>query len=434
MTRCRGPGSWRDPRPALPRRSARRRAGAGSSRDGSKCSANTPITPGAARSSPLCRAASPSRPRPGPTSGRRRRRTRWPARRDRSARRAAAPRVGGVPAGHRAPFRGQLPRRVAGHNVALLSDLPSAAGLSSSSALVVGVATALSTRARLAERAEWQASIQRVEDLASYFGGVENGGGFGTLSGTAGVGTLGGSEDHTAILGCHAGQVSQYRFLPTVPLGHTALPAQWVFVVAVSGVHAAKAGSARDRFNRASLACRALVECGHRATEPPAPSLAAALAPPGALEALTAPRDFGAARWLLRRGADATAGAFRGRGSAGAPGRRRLSLCRSRRHDPLGGGVAGRCRAPARQPGARDGRARGLGPLVRSVRCHQLRRRLRRKRLGAGRSRRPSTPWSGTWRRSICADSRQASGYRGSWPIPARRSPQSRSPPVERSV
>ncbi len=185
-------------------------------------------------------------------------------------------------------FAANFPGASLGTNVALLSDLPSAAGLSSSSALVVGVATALSTRARLAERAEWQASIQRVEDLASYFGGVENGGGFGTLSGTAGVGTLGGSEDHTAILGCRAGQVSQYRFLPTVPLGHTALPAQWVFVVAVSGVHAAKAGSARDRFNRASLACKALIECGHRATEPPAPSLAAALAPPGALEALTA--------------------------------------------------------------------------------------------------------------------------------------------------
>ena len=285
-------------------------------------------------------------------------------------------------------FAANFPGASLGTNVALLSDLPSAAGLSSSSALVVGVATALSTRARLAERAEWQASIQRVEDLASYFGGVENGGGFGTLSGTAGVGTLGGSEDHTAILGCRAGQVSQYRFLPTVPLGHTALPAQWVFVVAVSGVHAAKAGSARDRFNRASLACK-------RADRMWAPRHRAARAfsgrRVGTARSARGPdrsRDFGTARWLLWRGADAAAGPFRGRRSAGAPGRRRLSLRRSRRHDPPGGGVAERRRAPARQPGARDGRARGLGPLVRSVRCHQLRRRLRRQRLGAGRSRR----------------------------------------------
>jgi galactokinase len=91
-----------------------------------------------------------------------------------------------------------------------------------------------------------------------------------------------------------------------VPLGHTALPAHWVFVVAASGVHAAKAGSARGRFNRASLACRALLDCWNRGADPPAPSLAAALSPPGALEALTvratsAPPDGFSAGELQRR-------------------------------------------------------------------------------------------------------------------------------------
>ena len=48
-----------------------------------------------------------------------------------------------------------------GAEIAIASDLPRASGLSSSSALVVGVAAALIARARLAERDEWHRQIAK---------------------------------------------------------------------------------------------------------------------------------------------------------------------------------------------------------------------------------------------------------------------------------
>ena len=93
--------------------------------------------------------------------------------------------------------------------------------MSSSSALVVGVALALVERARLRDRDEWQRHLRRVDDLAWYLGCVENGLNFPGLPGSAGVGTHGGSEDHTAILACQTDHVSLYRFVPVRPLGDT---------------------------------------------------------------------------------------------------------------------------------------------------------------------------------------------------------------------
>ncbi len=92
-----------------------------------------------------------------------------------------------------------------GADITVASNLPRAAGVSSSSAFVVGVASALIARASLASRDEWREAIQTPLDLSGYLGGVENGFGFRTLSGTSGVGTHGGSEDHTAILNGRAG-------------------------------------------------------------------------------------------------------------------------------------------------------------------------------------------------------------------------------------
>ena len=171
-----------------------------------------------------------------------------------------------------------------GLDLMFVSDLPRAAGMSSSSALVVAVATALATRAQLADRDEWHADLRTVEDIASYYGCIENGMDFGRLRGTAGVGTHGGSEDHTAIMACRAGYVSQFRFMPATALDETLLPAHWTFVVASSGVHADKAGSVKDRFNRAALSARALLDCWNGGATVPAASLAAALAGSGALD------------------------------------------------------------------------------------------------------------------------------------------------------
>ena len=145
-----------------------------------------------------------------------------------------------------------------GINMAIASDLPRASGLSSSSALTVGVALALIKRANLRERPEWKQHLRRVYDLAWYLGCVENGLDFPGLKGSAGVGTHGGSEDQTAILACKTEHVSLYRFVPVTPLGEVAMPAQWTFVIASSGIQADKADSVKDRYNRASNGVRAL--------------------------------------------------------------------------------------------------------------------------------------------------------------------------------
>jgi galactokinase len=174
-----------------------------------------------------------------------------------------------------------------GADIVLASDLPRAAGLSSSSALVVGVATALIRRGELDHRPEWQQAIRSPEDLAGYLGAVENGLNVPGLPGTQGVGTHGGSEDHTAILRCRAGRVSAYAYVPVRPLGEAAMPDDWRFVVATSGVQADKAGSARERYNRASLSARALVEVWNTAHCSAYPTLGALLAAePGAVRGL----------------------------------------------------------------------------------------------------------------------------------------------------
>lgn len=164
-----------------------------------------------------------------------------------------------------------------GADIAIASDLPRAAGLSSSSALVVAIALALIRRAGLEAREEWRRGISSVEDLAWYLGCVENGLSFQSLAGIDGVGTHGGSQDHTAILGCRPGYVSHYSFVPVRAHGQAAMPAGWRFVVASSGVHADKAGAVRERYNRASLAVRALLEIWNGVSVVRAESLSGAL-------------------------------------------------------------------------------------------------------------------------------------------------------------
>ena len=147
-----------------------------------------------------------------------------------------------------------------GTSITIASDLPRAAGLSSSSALVVGLATAIAQSAALGDRPEWQNAIRSELDLAGYLGAAENGLAFGSLVNASGVGTHGGSEDHTAILASRAGEVAAFSYMPVQPVGSASMPADWRFAVMTSGVHADKAGSAKGRYNRASLATRALSE------------------------------------------------------------------------------------------------------------------------------------------------------------------------------
>ncbi len=156
--------------------------------------------------------------------------------------------------------------RVRGVDIAFASDLPRAAGVSSSSALVVATFLALADVNELAALPEFAAHITDNEHLAGYLGAVENGWSFGHLAGDTGVGTLGGSEDHTAILCARPNEMAQYTFRPVRFERAVPVPSGYSFAIGVSGVRAEKTGSARERYNQASRALAVIVDLWRRAT------------------------------------------------------------------------------------------------------------------------------------------------------------------------
>ncbi len=114
------------------------------------------------------------------------------------------------------------------------SDLPIAAGLSSSSALVVAMALAI-----LHANGVSVASLELMELLGK---------------GERYVGTAGGGMDQAIILGAQAGYASRIDFHP-LRLTPTAVPADWQFIVAWSLVHAEKSGAARQAYNERTQQC-----------------------------------------------------------------------------------------------------------------------------------------------------------------------------------
>ena len=185
-----------------------------------------------------------------------------------------------------------FPGQLRGLDLAFASDLPSAAGLSSSSALIVATFLALADANDIDTRLEYRASIRSVDELAGYLGAVENGSGFGSLVGDRGVGTQGGSQDHTAILCARPGMLAQYTYLPVHCERLLRLPNDVVFAVASSGVVAPKTGSALEHYNRASALAAAALSAWRNATGSGAPTLGAALA--------EAPTDIADFRELLK--------------------------------------------------------------------------------------------------------------------------------------
>jgi galactokinase len=146
-----------------------------------------------------------------------------------------------------------FPGGLRGADIAFISDLPPAAGLSSSSALLIAIFSVLTWVNVLGQRDEYRQEIDGREDLAGYLGTIENGQSFGCLTGSKGVGTFGGSQDHTAILCCGPGELRQYSFCPVNHEGSITLPGDYVFVVGVSGLSADKTGDALEKYNRVSL-------------------------------------------------------------------------------------------------------------------------------------------------------------------------------------
>lgn len=152
-----------------------------------------------------------------------------------------------------------FPGHHCGADISFESNLPSAAGLSSSSALIVGTFLVLAHVNSL--------ETPSAQQVAEYLGAVESG-----------VGTHGGSEDHTAMLCAVPNALVQYAFAPVRHERTVPLPEDLVFVVAVSGVAAAKAGRAMPQYNEAARRAAAALDAWRRATGGVAPSLGAALA------------------------------------------------------------------------------------------------------------------------------------------------------------
>ncbi len=138
---------------------------------------------------------------------------------------------------------------VGGFDLGFASDIPIAAGISSSTALVVAVARAAIDLYALDRTEAYRNDIRSLEDLAAYLGAVENGRPFRTFGATGGVGTLGGNQDHTAILCSIPDALTQVRFDPVAIECRAAWPTDFCFVIAASGVVAEKAGPAMEHYN-----------------------------------------------------------------------------------------------------------------------------------------------------------------------------------------
>lgn len=166
---------------------------------------------------------------------------------------------------------------VLGCDIAIASNLPAAAGVSSSSALVVGLALAVAGISGLDSLHTWRAVLPDRLALAGYLGALENGLTFGPLTGQAGVGTMGGAQDHTAILCSAANQLGQFAWSPVRHERWVPFPDDLVFVIAVSGVTASKIGAVRERYNRAARTVRHLLQSWNTATSRTDATLADAL-------------------------------------------------------------------------------------------------------------------------------------------------------------
>jgi galactokinase len=160
-----------------------------------------------------------------------------------------------------------------GFDGVLVSDVPVASGLSSSSALVNTIGLAL---ARLNELEAGPLELAALMADAERY-----------------TGTRGGGMDQAISMGARAGHAARIDFAP-LRMSHVPVPAEWRFVVADTGVRAEKSGAAQQAYNTRREECeRALRIVGEKLVRrgelptPPAsyPALLAAVGFEGALAA-----------------------------------------------------------------------------------------------------------------------------------------------------
>jgi galactokinase len=111
-------------------------------------------------------------------------------------------------------FARDFPHFRRGVSVRIGGDLPEGAGLSSSSALIVALGTALSDANNAADDEQWSRAISNSLARAEYFAAIETGAPYGEFGGEAGVGVRGGAQDPIAIICGEASMMSQFSYLP----------------------------------------------------------------------------------------------------------------------------------------------------------------------------------------------------------------------------
>ena len=141
-----------------------------------------------------------------------------------------------------------LPADARGIDAEVTSDLPAAAGLASSSALIVAFTLGL-LRAN-GHNPTFEEMMAVLPDGEQF------------------VGTRGGGMDHAASMGSRAGHASLISFHP-VAIRRVPIPPDWAFVVINSGVRAEKSGQAREEYNarrNATVAAREKLARGEALT------------------------------------------------------------------------------------------------------------------------------------------------------------------------
>jgi galactokinase len=175
-------------------------------------------------------------------------------------------------------FARNFPESGLGADIAFASNLPPAAGMSSSSAFLVATFKLLAALNGLPSTARYRHTFRTTEELADYLAAVENGSSYGALQGDRGVGTQSGSEDHIAILCGRPGELVQYRFAPVQFQRAIPFPRGYVLAFGATGVLAEKTGDALEKYNRLSRLARQVAELWNAGTGRSDPNMAAALA------------------------------------------------------------------------------------------------------------------------------------------------------------
>lgn len=159
-------------------------------------------------------------------------------------------------------FARDFPHARNGVSIELQSNLPTSAGLSSSTALVVTLALAFVDANDLTNDERWRAAVPTPMAFAEYVAAIETGEAYGDFPRDGGVGVRGGAQDHVAIVCAEEGSVGQFRYLPAQLERRIAWPDDMAIVIAVSGVHATKTGNAKAAYNRLADAMRRGMEDG----------------------------------------------------------------------------------------------------------------------------------------------------------------------------